>query len=52
LFWDVDAIAEMYDRIRRERLPFFGGSSTPFTPTIPQLDLPAKPDFEELLVIY
>jgi hypothetical protein len=52
LSWDVDAVAEMYYRIRREHLSFFGGSLTPLALTIPQIHLPTLPDFEELLVIY
>jgi len=52
LSWDVDAVAEMSDRIRRDRLPFFGGSSTPFTPAIPEFHLPKMPDFEEIVAIY
>jgi len=50
--WNAEWIREMYECIQRERVPFFGGSSTPYSPCIPALELSDAPECEEVVAIY
>lgn len=50
--WNPDWALEMYNRIRRDGIPFFGGSSLPYSPTRPPLGFPTGEHFDEVVAIY
>lgn len=52
LSWNPEWIGEMYRTINELRIPFFGGSSLPFSPLSHEMDIPPKSSLNEVVAIY
>ena len=52
LSWNPDWIGEMHDRIKRDAVPFFGGSSLPFSMEGDLAQVAEGTRFEEVVAVY
>jgi len=52
LSWNPEWIREMSDRVAKSRIPFFAGSSIPFSLPESLTDLPRGSKFDEVVAIY
>ncbi|MEI6337008.1 MAG: hypothetical protein WCQ57_00310 [Verrucomicrobiota bacterium] len=52
LSWNPTWIREMFLTIKQENIPFFGGSSLPYSPLHPGLALSPLPEIEEIVAVY
>jgi len=52
LSWKPEFIEQMTADLRREGIPFLGGSSCPFSPLVPEAYLPDGTEFSEVVAVY